>query len=68
MPQPAYNNLCGLQVESDEAQRHLYFYFYLWGSPILTEISITEGNPQTSILKHVKGLDDIEVGDSCLNK
>jgi hypothetical protein len=35
MPQPAYNNLCGSQVESDEARRHLYFhwsvnfYFYL---------------------------------------
>jgi hypothetical protein len=35
MPQPAYNNLCGTQVESDEARRHLYFhwsvnfYFYL---------------------------------------
>jgi hypothetical protein len=34
MTQPAYN-LCGLQVESDEARRHLYFhwsvsfYFYL---------------------------------------
>jgi hypothetical protein len=34
-PQPAYDNLCGLQVESDEARRHLYFhwsvnfYFYL---------------------------------------
>jgi hypothetical protein len=22
MPQPAYDNLCGLQVESDEARRH----------------------------------------------
>jgi hypothetical protein len=36
MPQPAYNNLCWPQVESDEARRHLYFhwsvnfYFYLW--------------------------------------
>jgi hypothetical protein len=35
MPQPAYNNLCWSQVESDEARRHLYFhwsvnfYFYL---------------------------------------
>jgi hypothetical protein len=31
MPQPAYNNLCGLQVESDEVRRHLSvnFYFYL---------------------------------------
>jgi hypothetical protein len=32
---PAYNNLCWLQEESDEARRHLYFhwsvnfYFYL---------------------------------------
>jgi hypothetical protein len=35
MPQPAYNDLCGPQVASDEARRHLYFhwsvnfYFYL---------------------------------------
>jgi tRNA(His) 5'-end guanylyltransferase len=27
MPQPAYNNLCELQVESDEARRHLYFHW-----------------------------------------
>jgi hypothetical protein len=27
MPQPAYNNLCGLQVESDEVRRHLYFHW-----------------------------------------
>jgi hypothetical protein len=25
--EPAYNNLCGSQVESDEARRHLYFHW-----------------------------------------
>jgi hypothetical protein len=29
MPQPAYNNLCGSQVESDEARRHLYFHWFV---------------------------------------
>jgi hypothetical protein len=27
MPQPAYDNLCWPQVESDEARRHLYFHW-----------------------------------------
>jgi hypothetical protein len=25
--EPAYNNLCGSQVESGEARRHLYFHW-----------------------------------------
>jgi hypothetical protein len=29
MPQPAYNNLCWSQVESDEARRHLHFQWYV---------------------------------------
>jgi hypothetical protein len=40
VPQPAYNNLCWPQVESDEARRHLYFHwsvnFYFYpGKPYL---------------------------------
>jgi hypothetical protein len=45
MPQPAYNNLCWPQVESDEARRHLYlfslvrqFLFLSRGSPICSAI------------------------------
>jgi hypothetical protein len=26
-PQPAYNNICWPQVESDEVRRHLYFHW-----------------------------------------
>jgi hypothetical protein len=40
MPQPAYNNLCWLQVESDEARRHLYFHWSvnISGSPICSAL------------------------------
>jgi hypothetical protein len=47
--EPAYNNLCGSQVESDEARRHLYFH---WSVNISEKPYLQRPLFQISILKY----------------